>query len=191
VLGCALHPSPFTAGTTTLGAERERLLQEIEALPRSEKIAHLVRALRAPSEVRRAAAVRVLGLSFLLAPPEMKGIAERLRDPSAEVRHHAAVALLAQLPALETSAGKVAQVPALPEGAGAPSRARPGHPGTIANALTRESFDELRRVLERALDRAASPAPGPAASDSVLRILDRATQGMPFPMPQGSSVLPP
>jgi hypothetical protein len=189
--GCALHSSPFSAGTTTLGAERERLLREIEALPRPEKIAHLVCALRAPADTRRAAAVRMLGLSFLLAPREMKKIAERLRDPSAEVRHQAAVALLAQLPALETSAGKFAQVPALSEGAGAPSPARPGRPGAIANALTRESFDELRRVLDRALDRAASPGLGPAAADSVLRILDRATQGMPFPMPQGSSVLPP
>jgi HEAT repeat protein len=170
---------------------RARLRAAIEGRPREARLATLNRALSDPSPRLRAAAARILGMEFLLAPSEMKPLAALLDDRDFAVRAEAARALLAQIPLAPREppppAPTPSRVPARPTGA----PAIPGRdPFAAVGAMNRENLRALTE-LRAAIEARARGLPGAPPAESVLRLLDRTTLGPSVPVPVGSQALPP
>jgi hypothetical protein len=171
---------------------RARLRAAMEGRPREARIATLNRALADPSALVRAAAARILGMEFLLAPSEMKPLAALLDDRDFAVRAEAARALLAQIPLAPREPQVQAPVPG--RVAARPPPRTPAIPGrdpfAAAGAMNRENLRALTE-LRAAIEARARGLPGAPPAESVLRLLDRTTLGPSVPVPLGSQVLPP
>lgn len=185
--------APPTVHTTVEG-ERFALLRDTASMPRAKALQHLMHNLVAANPSARAAAARVLGYGYMLDPPQLHALATALRDPVAEVRQAASLALLTQLPRLEArfpapfASGHVAGAPPQTVGlTGIPTASTRVDPADLARTSNAATLDALNALRSHLQDQLRGTPPSPVAPD-VHRILDQTHLGTPFPMPTGSMI---